>query len=345
MAVVRRRRCGRPRGAGHGPVVVPNRCEAATSSSRGSRTEKRRCSGTAAVVDESVGGGRVVLMPSDPNARGHSEGMSRVLWNAVLGPDPAPRSAARARAPGRAAAERIARDAVVSRPHWEGALRLTVPDDDRSTVAAMLRRYGARFIVRRAAGGARFTMENPGSTPTRSIPGRSGSRSSCGGAGSTCSRSACPDRSVRFGPSVSCGGERPPLHRSVPARLPPCSRWIGPRSGSCGRPGRTSPSTARCAVTATSSTRARHPDLVVGDHAAAAPADGGRRRDPVQRHHGAARGRGRPGPDRARAWVRWWTTRSARSPTSRGCGRSSRRRTSRTCSRRSGCCVRSSRCR
>ncbi len=118
--------------------------------------------GTAAVVDESVGGGRVVLMPSDPNARGHSEGMSRVLWNAVLGPDPAPRSAAlEARAPGRAAAEWIARDAVLSRPHWEGALRLTVPDDDRTVAASMLRRHGARFIVRRAGGRSRFTIENP----------------------------------------------------------------------------------------------------------------------------------------------------------------------------------------
>ena len=119
--------------------------------------------GTAAVVDEAVGAGRVVLMPSDPNARGHSEGMSRVLWNAVLGPDPARRGrAATAGSAERVAAERAARDAVLSRPHWEGAMRLAVPVEDEGVARSLLRRYDARFIVRRSGGRARFTIANPG---------------------------------------------------------------------------------------------------------------------------------------------------------------------------------------
>ena len=119
--------------------------------------------GTPAVVDEAVGDGRVVLMPSDPNARGHSEGMSKVLWNAVLGPDPARRGQATpAGSAERAAAERAARDAVMSRPHWEGAMRLTVPVEDERVARSLLRRYDARFVVRRHDGRARFTIANPG---------------------------------------------------------------------------------------------------------------------------------------------------------------------------------------
>jgi len=119
--------------------------------------------GTPAVVDEAVGDGRVVLMPSDPNARGHSEGMSKVLWNAVLGSDPAGGGrAAEARSAERATAERAARDAVMSRPHWEGAMRLAVPLEDERAATSLLRRYGARFVVRRHDGRVRFTIANPG---------------------------------------------------------------------------------------------------------------------------------------------------------------------------------------
>jgi hypothetical protein len=117
--------------------------------------------GTAAVVDEPVGDGRVVLMPSDPNSRGHCEGMSKVLWNAVLGDDPARRAhAVRAGAPARADAERVAREAVLSRPHWEGAMRLTVPAADQRLAASMLRRYDAGFVVRQHDGRAIFTIAN-----------------------------------------------------------------------------------------------------------------------------------------------------------------------------------------
>jgi hypothetical protein len=115
------------------------------------------------VVDEPVGSGRVIVMPSDPNSRGHCEGMSKVLWNAVLGPDPEHRARSlKAGAPQRAVAERAARAAVLSRPHWEGAMRLAVPDEDRADAEGLLRRHDARFRVRTDDGRSRFTIANPG---------------------------------------------------------------------------------------------------------------------------------------------------------------------------------------
>jgi hypothetical protein len=44
--------------------------------------------GRAAAVDEPYGDGRVVLFPFDVNFRGYTLGTLRVLWNAIVGPDP-----------------------------------------------------------------------------------------------------------------------------------------------------------------------------------------------------------------------------------------------------------------
>ncbi|MGH8870112.1 MAG: M14 family zinc carboxypeptidase [Actinomycetes bacterium] len=45
--------------------------------------------GTAAVVDEPSGDGRVVLFAGDPNFRAFTDGTQRLLWNAVFGAEPA----------------------------------------------------------------------------------------------------------------------------------------------------------------------------------------------------------------------------------------------------------------
>ena len=45
--------------------------------------------GTTAVVDEAVGAGRVVSFSVDPNFRAWSQGTQRILWNAIVGPEPA----------------------------------------------------------------------------------------------------------------------------------------------------------------------------------------------------------------------------------------------------------------
>jgi hypothetical protein len=60
---------------------------------------EKELGGTASVVAEPFGGGESVLFASEPNFRGYTDGMQRVLWNAIFGPDPtagrtAPRLAA-----------------------------------------------------------------------------------------------------------------------------------------------------------------------------------------------------------------------------------------------------------
>ena len=49
----------------------------------------QRLAGQPAAVDEPIGDGRVVLFPYDVNFRGYTLGTLRVLWNAIVGPDPA----------------------------------------------------------------------------------------------------------------------------------------------------------------------------------------------------------------------------------------------------------------
>jgi len=48
-----------------------------------------RIAGSAAVTDEAVGAGRIVLFAFDPNFRAAAEGTSRLVWNALFGPRPA----------------------------------------------------------------------------------------------------------------------------------------------------------------------------------------------------------------------------------------------------------------
>jgi hypothetical protein len=112
------------------------------------------------------------------------------------------------------------------------------------------------------------------------------------------------DRSPRDRP-VSCGGERPspsPTGSCAPAGASRLDRTPGVVH--CARPGGYLPEYREVRG------GRRHPGHVpasrprCGDHDAAASADGRRRRDPVQRHHGAAGGRGRPRPDRARRRTR-----------------------------------------
>jgi hypothetical protein len=48
-----------------------------------------RLAGQPAAVDQTYGRGRVVLFPFDLNFRGITQGTQRILWNAIVGPDPA----------------------------------------------------------------------------------------------------------------------------------------------------------------------------------------------------------------------------------------------------------------
>ena len=113
--------------------------------------------GTAAVVDEPLGDGRVVLFASDPNFRAWTVGMQKVLRNAVLGGEPCRRGRGRL---GVAAGERGeggGRAAVARLP--DPAHRLGRLGEG---AAAVLRARGAAFTVKIAGGKARFLIANPG---------------------------------------------------------------------------------------------------------------------------------------------------------------------------------------
>jgi Zinc carboxypeptidase len=118
--------------------------------------------GTAAVIDEPVGAGRVVSFSTDPNYRAWTVGMQKMLRNAVLG-DAA--SAARP-APGagsqtRAAAERVSKDAAANVAALESPLRLSVDPAGVDAARAVLARHDASYTLRPSAKKTTFLIANP----------------------------------------------------------------------------------------------------------------------------------------------------------------------------------------
>jgi Zinc carboxypeptidase len=103
--------------------------------------------GSSAVVDEAVGAGRVVAFSVDPNFRAWTQGTQRILWNALLGPDPvgstiAPLAGSRERA----AAEKAAQDALGKVPSLGSAIRIRVNAGDAAAAQKILDRHGAELI-------------------------------------------------------------------------------------------------------------------------------------------------------------------------------------------------------
>src|SRR6266540_3467248 len=117
---------------------------------------------TAAVIDEPVGAGSVILSSTDPNFRAWSVGMQQVLWNAVLGPEAFAGVAPRAGSAARAGREQAARSAAASIAALESPLRISVPGTSAGAVRALLGRYGATYTVRRTGSKATFLVANPG---------------------------------------------------------------------------------------------------------------------------------------------------------------------------------------
>jgi Zinc carboxypeptidase len=117
--------------------------------------------GTAAVVDEPVGAGRVVLFSTDPNFRAWTVGMQKMLRNAVLGADGFAGTAARAGSQARADAERAAKSAAAKVAALESPLRLSVDAASVESARAVLARYGASYALRTSGSKARFLIANP----------------------------------------------------------------------------------------------------------------------------------------------------------------------------------------
>jgi hypothetical protein len=112
--------------------------------------------GTAAVIDEPFGDGRVVLLASDPNYRAWTVGMQKVLRNSILGPDPA--AARQASQAQRSSATK----AAGALPSLDSPIRLTVTDATAAAAEGVLRARGATFTVKTTGNRARFLIANPG---------------------------------------------------------------------------------------------------------------------------------------------------------------------------------------
>ena len=112
--------------------------------------------GTAAVVDDPYGDGRVVLFTTDPNYRAFTQGTQELLWNALFGADPSP---AAARTP-RPALVSTARDAARAIPRWVSPIRVSVRPSDARVVGQLVRSYGATYRVERSTGRVSFVLRN-----------------------------------------------------------------------------------------------------------------------------------------------------------------------------------------
>ena len=117
--------------------------------------------GTTAVVDEAVGAGRVVSFSVDPNFRAWSQGTQRILWNAIVGSEPAGFGhAAPAGSKARAAAEKAAVAAADRLPQLGSAIRIRVAGADAAATAKILARHGAEVIRVDVDGDALFLVAN-----------------------------------------------------------------------------------------------------------------------------------------------------------------------------------------
>jgi hypothetical protein len=135
------------------PAYAPVRFPAAGSEDwfvSGFASGAEELAGTAAVVDQPSGDGRVVLFASDPNFRAFTDGTQKILRNAVLGADPAA-----------AATATRARQAVPAPTVLDATddLVLTVRSGAADRLTALLRRYAADASVVRGPGKVSYRVD------------------------------------------------------------------------------------------------------------------------------------------------------------------------------------------
>jgi hypothetical protein len=112
--------------------------------------------GTASVVDEVAGTGRVVVFAGEPNFRAFTDGTAKVLFNAIVGPAAA--AAAAAQLPAERAA---ARRSATALPKLEEPIRVSVRPGAAGRTAAVLRGLGATWTESRTAERVAFLIDNP----------------------------------------------------------------------------------------------------------------------------------------------------------------------------------------
>ena len=143
------------------PAHVPVRFPAAGSDDwfvSGFASGAEELAGTAAVVDEPAGAGRLVLFAADPNFRAFTDGTQKILRNAMLGANPAAPSAAPTAT---AATQSVPAPAVLDTAN---DLVLTVRPDAADTLAALLQRYRATASVVQAPGKVSYRVDLGGAS-------------------------------------------------------------------------------------------------------------------------------------------------------------------------------------
>jgi hypothetical protein len=111
--------------------------------------------GTAAVIDEARGSGRVILLSTDPNFRAWTDGMQRVLRNAVLGPEGAGASS------GTAVERAEARTSAQSLLTLDSPIRVSVRPSSAERAREQVERYTDNYVVQRSPGHVTFVLANP----------------------------------------------------------------------------------------------------------------------------------------------------------------------------------------
>jgi hypothetical protein len=131
-------------GLGTAPVRFPTGAQAIAGLDVGAAT----LADTSVVADETVGAGRVVSFAIDPNFRGWTDGTQKILWNALLGPDPSAVPRVALTSDRRQAAEREARLAATALPRVGASpLRVAVTREDATLAASTIRAWGARSYL------------------------------------------------------------------------------------------------------------------------------------------------------------------------------------------------------
>jgi hypothetical protein len=102
--------------------------------------------GTSFLTDEAVGQGRVIAFSIDPNFRAWTQGTQRLLWNAIVGPDPSGATGLRAGSDARSAAETAAREATSKLIDDGAAIRIRVARADAAATAKILARRSSSVL-------------------------------------------------------------------------------------------------------------------------------------------------------------------------------------------------------
>ena len=117
--------------------------------------------GTAAVVDEAVGDGRVVAFSIDPNFRAWTQGTQRLLWNAIVGPDRAGPDRPRGRLEGAGGGREGGRSTPPRRcPTSARRSASGSPRADAAATAKVLQRHGAEVVRQDVDGDVLFLVAN-----------------------------------------------------------------------------------------------------------------------------------------------------------------------------------------